>query len=241
MTHVDNEPPDRAHWSRFADEWIAWAGTPGHDVFWAYRDALKAFIGQGSGPALDVGCGEGRVSRLLKSLGYHVTASDTVAAMLDAASNARSADEYVLADAAALPFKDAQFDLVIAYNMLMDVENVPAVVAEIRRVMHPRARLVISIVHPFRDRGRFADSSPEAPFVMNGSYFGRERFEDMIERDGLTMHFGGWSQPLQDYAAALERAGLAVTAMREPVPDGGDPQDHRLPLFLWLKAAPLPD
>lgn len=159
--------------------------------------------------------------------------------MLDAARTARSADEYVLADGAALPFGDAQFDLVLAYNVLIDVEDVPATVREIRRVMRPHAKLVISIVHPFRDRGTFADSSPDAPFIMKGSYFGRDRFDSAIEQNGLTMHFGGWSQPLQDYAAALEQAGLAVTAMREPVPDGGDPQYHRLPLFLWLKAVPL--
>src|SRR5689334_12372552 len=57
--------PDREHWSRFAQEWIAWARTPGHDAFWAYRRYLAEFIGPGDGEVLDVGCGEGRVSREL--------------------------------------------------------------------------------------------------------------------------------------------------------------------------------
>ena len=38
-----------------------------HDAFWAYRKSLKAFVGPGEGEALDVGCGEGRVSRELKA------------------------------------------------------------------------------------------------------------------------------------------------------------------------------
>jgi len=37
---------DWPHWSRFADEWIAWARTPNHDAFWAYRDTLLEFIGR---------------------------------------------------------------------------------------------------------------------------------------------------------------------------------------------------
>ena len=68
--------PDQEHWSRFAGEWIAWARTPNHDPFWAYRKSLAEFIGRGTGEVLDVGCGEGRVSRELKALGYQVTACD---------------------------------------------------------------------------------------------------------------------------------------------------------------------
>ncbi|HTN97160.1 MAG TPA: hypothetical protein VL101_09285 [Nordella sp.] len=49
----------------------------------------------------------------------------------------------------------------------------------------------------------------------------------------------GWSQPLEDYMAALTEAGLAVTALKEPVPE--EPSRWgRIPLFLWLKARPFP-
>ncbi|MBC8924171.1 class I SAM-dependent methyltransferase, partial [Escherichia coli] len=66
---------------------------------------------------------EGRVSRELKALGYDVTATDAVPAMLDAARHADSAHRYQLADAAALPFDAASFDLVMAYNVLMDLDD----------------------------------------------------------------------------------------------------------------------
>ena len=105
---------DRAHWSRVAEQWIAWARARNHDAFWAYRKSLTSFIGAGGGEALDVGCGEGRVSRELRALGYRVTASDPVAEMVDAAAEANSAHAYVVADATALPFEDRRFDLVIA-------------------------------------------------------------------------------------------------------------------------------
>jgi SAM-dependent methyltransferase len=234
---------DHEHWSRVSAEWIAWARAPNHDTFWAYRDSLIAFIGRGKGEALDVGCGEGRVSRELKACGYRVTASDPVGEFVNAAKEARSADDYVVASGTALPFDDARFDLVMAYNVLMDVEDVPATIKEIRRVLRPAGMLVVSIVHPFSDRGRFATAETTSPFVIHDNYFGWKLFEGTEERDGLRMHFVGWSRPLEAYASALEGAGLAITSLREPVPvarDGNSLQRWtRIPLFLWLKARPF--
>ena len=236
---------DRQHWARVAAEWVAWARTPRHDSFWSYRAALADFIGPGTGAALDVGCGEGRVSRELSALGYRVTASDAVGELLAAAAAAESARAYVRADAAALPFGDACFDLVMAYNVWMDVPDVPSTAREMRRVLRPSGQGIISIVHPFTDRGRFANGRTDAPFVVRGSYFGRQRFEGVEQRGGLRMHFVGWSQPLEDYAEALRGAGLAITALREPRPDpgvAGEQLRHgtRMPYFLWLKVRPLP-
>ena len=241
MTGADE---DRRHWSQVAGDWVAWARKPNHDAFWAYQAALVTFIGRGNGTALDVGCGEGRVSRVLSGCGYQVTAVDPVAEFVAAAAQAGSAQDYAVAAAAGLPFADARFDLVMAYNVLMDVADVPAAVWEMRRVMRPAGQLVISICHPFADRGRFDGDGADAPFVAEGSYFGRRRFDGVEQRDGLRMHFAGWSQPLEDYVAALEAAGLAVTSLSEPVPEPGHGRDHlarwsRMPLFLWLKARPL--
>jgi SAM-dependent methyltransferase len=234
---------DTEHWSRVSSEWIEWARAPNHDAFWAYRESLIAFVGRGEGEALDVGCGEGRVSRELKACGYRVTALDPVRELVNAAREARSADDYAIASGDDLPFDDARFDLVVAYNVLMDVEDVSATLKEIRRVLRPAGMLVISIVHPFSDRGRFADAEATSPFVIPDSYFGSKRFEDTEERDGLRMRFAGWSRPLEAYATALEEAGLAITSLREPVPQAGDRGNHmqrwtRIPLFLWLKARP---
>jgi SAM-dependent methyltransferase len=216
-----------------------------HDEFWAYRRSLLAFIGQGAGDALDVGCGEGRVSRVLKECGYRVTAIDPVERLISAAEQAGSADAYRIAAAADLPFENCSFDLAVAYNVLMDIEDVPGALNEIRRVLRPSGTLVISIVHPFADRGHFAGPEGDAPFVVQESYFSRERFEATEVRNGLKMHFVGWSQPLESYMAALENAGLAITSLREPIPDTVDNGSHierwkKIPLFLWLKAIPLP-
>jgi SAM-dependent methyltransferase len=235
---------DHEHWSRVANEWIEWARAPNHDAFWAYRESLIAFIGRGQGEALDVGCGEGRVSRELKGCGYRVTASDPVWELVNAAREARSADEYIIASGNNLPFQDARFDLVMAYNVLMDVQDVAETLREIRRVLRPKGVFVMSIVHPFSDRGRFANSEPTSPFIIEDAYFGAKRFESTEERDGRRMHFAGWSRPFEAYATALGNAGLAITSVREPAPDVSGEWNHmrrwsRIPLFLWIKTRPL--
>jgi hypothetical protein len=79
----------------------------------------------------------------------------------------------------------------------MYVDDISAVLKEVRRVMKLYGVLLISLVHPFRDRGRFAGSEPEASFVLSGSYYGRVRFEGEQKLGGLRMQFAGWSQPLE--------------------------------------------
>ena len=231
------------HWEDVAPDWIDWARAPGLDSFWAYRDALRAFLPGPGRATLDLGCGEGRVARELTALGHTVTAADYSPSLLAAARQAGSARDYVVADAGALPFGAGAFDRVVAYNMLMDVPDMPRAVAEARRVLAPDGILTVSLVHPFADRGRFTSDAPDAPFSVAGSYFGRQHFSNRVAEGGHHMTFDGWSYPLQDYMAAFEAAGLAMTGLREPVPDvDGFPATApwaRIPLFAWINLRPL--
>jgi hypothetical protein len=132
----------------------------------------------------------------------------------------------------------------VAYNMLMDVPDMAAVVAEAARVLADDGVLTISIVHPFVDRGSFVGAGPDAPFVISGTYFGRSHFTGTESRAGRTMHFAGWSHPLEDYVAALQAAGLVIASLREPRPtrlsghDAALARWERMPLFLWMNAVP---
>ena len=226
-------------WEREAHDWIAWARTPGHDAYWYYRDAFLELVPPPGRAALEVGCGEGRVCRDLARRGHAVTGLDASPTLLAAAREADPTGTYLVADAAALPFADASFDLVVAYNSLMDVEDMPRTLAEAARVLERRGRLCVCVTHPLSDAGTFESDDPAAPFVIRGSYLARRRCEAAFERDGLAFTFRGWCYPLEAYARALEDADLLIETMREPVPARHyRAYDHRarIPNFLMLRA-----
>jgi SAM-dependent methyltransferase len=223
-------------WEREARNWIAWVRRPGHDAYWYYRDQFFEEIVPPPGRAtLDVGCGEGRVARDLTKRGHRVTGIDAAPTLLSAAQEADPEGTYVLADAAALPFEDGSFDLAVAFNSLMDIEDLAGAVRETSRVLEPGGRLCVSVTHPFKDAGDFESRKPDARFVVDGSYMGKRRFEGTFERDGLTITFRGWCYPLEDYFRAFEDAGFTLERLREPTHTIEDPRHDRVPLFLYLR------
>lgn len=233
------------HWDAQAERWVRWAREPGHDAYWYYRDAFfDELVPAPSGRTLEVGCGEGRVARDLRARGHAVVGVDTSAALVGHASAADPSGAYLVGDAAALPFPDRTFDLVVAYNSLIDVDDLDRTVAEIARVLTDRGRLCACVTHPINDAGRFASEEVDAPFVISGTYYGRRPFRARVAWGGLEMAFDGWSCQLEVYSRALERAGLAIEALREPVPaDGIQPPRRRwrrVPQFLQLRCRRAP-
>ena len=225
-------------WEREAVNWAAWARTPGHDAYWYYSPSFFAEIVPEPGHrTVEIGCGEGRVTRDLKARGHQVAAIDASPTLVRLAEEADPAGEYRVADAAALPFPDASFDLAVAYNSLMDVQDMPGAVREAGRVLEPGGRFCICVTHPLLDAGRWTSQDEDAHFVIEDSYFGRRRFEGTFEKRGLEITFRGWCYPLEDYARALEDAGFLIERIREPVAmEEEDPRHARVPLFLQLRA-----
>jgi SAM-dependent methyltransferase len=149
----------------------------------------------------------------------------------------------VLADAARVPFGDGAFDLVVAYNSLMDIEDMEAAVREAARVLETRGRLCVCVTHPIADAGAFASREPDAAFVIDGSYLDKRPFEGTYARGGLRITFRGWAYPLEAYGRALDEAGFVIEAMREPPATAAavqrDPSERRwqrIPLFLFMLA-----
>src|SRR5919197_2607239 len=142
------------HWGAEAKRWVAWARAAGHDAYWYYRDAFFSLLPPPARATLEVGCGEGRVARDLAARGHRVTGIDISPALLSAAAQADTVATYLLADGAALPFDAAAFDLVVAYNSLSDVDDMPAVLEEMARVLRSGDHLCICLPHPLRDAGR---------------------------------------------------------------------------------------
>jgi SAM-dependent methyltransferase len=156
-------------------------------------------------------------------------------------AHAREADPELdvrQADAAALPLEDGAADLVISFMSLMNTDDLDGAVREAARVLEPGGRYCVALVHPLNTAGAFTSREPDAPFVIEGSYFEHSEKEVPVERDGFEMTFLDAHRPLQDYFSALEGAGLVVERLRD-IRDEGDPDDNRwqrIPLFLHLRA-----
>ncbi len=223
------------HWEGQAERFVAWARKPGHDAYWTESGPpFFAILPEPGRRTLDLGCGEGRVARDLKARGHRVTGVDASPTMIRCATEADPGGDYVVADAAALPFEDGSFDAAIAFNSLMDIDDMPGAVAETARVLEPGSPFSICITHPMRDAGRFVSRAPDAPLVIAEPYLEKRRFEMSVARGGLEIHFRGWAYPLESYARALEEAGFVIESLQEP-PDPARP----LPNFLLIRARKL--
>ncbi len=226
-------------WDQEADNWTRWARTPGHDAYWHYRDRFFDEIVPPAGRCtIEVGCGEGRVARDLQKRGHRVVAIDRSRRLLRYAKDSDPSGGYILANAASLPLANATCDLVVAYNSLMDVADLPTTVKEAARVLEPGGRMCVCVTHPLSNAGTFLDAERDSAFQISGSYFGRRRFEGTFERDGHTMTFRGWSMALEDYMRAFESAGLLLEALREPLVTDASSRFapwRRIPMFLTMR------
>jgi ubiquinone/menaquinone biosynthesis C-methylase UbiE len=98
-------------------------------------------VGARGARVLDAGCGTGRMTAHLRALdaGLDITGLDLSPEMLRQARLAVPGVEFVEGELASLPFADAAFDGVLVWYSIIHTpdEGLPAVIAELRRVVRP--------------------------------------------------------------------------------------------------------
>lgn len=179
---------------------------------------------------LDVGCGNGYLSRRLARRGALVTAVDSSPAMI---KNAKAHDHggarvrYVRAEANDLKgVPDSRFDLVFANMSLMDIADAEGAITEASRVLKPKGRFLASICHPCFDTmsnsGWVAEKLTNRPTVVSRKVRGyRKQFSEQVPWNvggGRLQYTTGHHRPLGWYARVLNSKGLAITALEEPEP-----------------------
>jgi SAM-dependent methyltransferase len=190
--------------------------------------ALLGPVGELAGRRiLEVGCGAAQCSGWLARRGVHAIGIDISVNQLrharrfDGGPRAQSGRLAVVAATATdLPFRDGTFDAAFAsYGAIQFVADLPRLLAEVRRVLSPGARWVLSVTHPIR--WAFPDDPGPAGLAVSGSYFDRDPY---VERDGTgAATYAEFHRTTADYVTAVRAAGFTIEQLLEPEwPDWND-------------------
>ena len=176
----------------------------------------------GATRVLDVGCGEGQVSRLATGIGAErVVGVDPTWAQLTVARDRGGPPAYGQADAAALPFAVASFDAVVACLVFEHIDAVDEALAEVGRVLTKGGRFLFFLNHPLLQTpgsGWIDDRILEEQYWRIGPYLVEDRSLEEVEKDVLIPFV---HRPLSRYVNAMAAAGLFIERMEEPPPPPG--------------------
>lgn len=175
---------------------------------------LDELLGQGADTLLDVCCGTGAYVAAVRDLGWRPVGVDISAGLL---RHAVTRLPVARGDVTALPVADGSVPAAMAVLCHTDVDDYPAVLREIARVLTPGGRFVHIGVHPCFC-GAFADrSDPQAP-VLSPGYRRTERRFEAWNPEGVRARVGATHLPLDALLSAVVDAGLLITGVREAGP-----------------------
>ncbi len=224
LSEVDDAAVD-ATWSANADFWDANYDERG-DLNRRYGSdpVLLEMIGEVAGRrVLDLGSGQGYLSRMLARSGAIVTGVENAQRFYEIAlgyqERERLAIAYVKGSISSMPFLgEASFDIAVANYVLIDVVDHEAALQEVGRVLRPGGRLVAAFTHQSLDFAWYL-AAPDSPrredrlFWTDDDYFVRRAG---YVAWGEVKPFISFHRPLRDYVAAARMAGLELRDLDEP-------------------------
>ena len=182
----------RAHYEDF------WADAPADPEPWEWERRRALLLGEArpGERVLDLGCGAGRFVAALREAGAEPVGVELAEAALERArANAPGADLRLVADDGSLPLEHASVDLVWCSEVLEHVPDTAHLLLEVRRVLRPGGRLLVTVPH----HGR-----------LQAALIALTRFESHF--DPLGQHVRFYTR--RSLAAALEHAGFDDVRVR---------------------------
>lgn len=214
-----------ADWNKNADWWIE-GFTGGVDPEYEEQiiplvlDELRPFDS-----ILDVGCGEGQLSRALAAdrNGRRVVGIDPTPRQIEVASQRGGAVDYFVAPANQIPFEDATFDAVLACLVFEHIDDLDGAISEVARVLRPDGTFLFLLNHPLLqtpNSGWIDDQMIDPPeqYWRIGAYLDEAVTFEEVE-PGVKVRFV--HRPLGRYLNTLASHGFALEWMHEPAPPPG--------------------
>ncbi len=162
------------------------------------RPAMLNLAGDvGGRQILDAGCGSGPLAKALSDRGATITGFDSSEAMIGLARKRLGEEtELLVADLGQpLPFAEDTFDDVVASLVFHYLEDWVSPLQEIRRVLRPGGRLIMSVNHPIL-----------YPLTTPGSdYFKTTRYSDEHTFNGQPATLTYWHRPLHAMTECVQQ------------------------------------
>jgi ubiquinone/menaquinone biosynthesis C-methylase UbiE len=212
---------------------LAFPGT----YYLAYRDLPQIIRAHVAGrKALDFGCGAGRSTRFLQSLGFDAAGADLSDDMIRKALERDPHGTYVLVPDGDLgAFPDGAYDLVLS---VFTFDNIPTAsqkagcLGEMRRVLKRDGRIVNLVSSPAIYTHEWASFTTKA-FPENRQARSGDRVRIVMTdvEDQRPVEDVLWSD--EAYAAVYRQAGLAVAAVYRPLGTADEP-------YAWVSETTIP-
>ena len=185
---------------------------------------------------LDIGCGEGHMTRQVAQKGAAMTAIDICPVFIEQAKELEDEEllgiKYEVASAVELPFQDGEFDFAIATMSFMDIAETEQVIKEAWRILKPGGFLQFSISHPCFSTPKWEwvrDANGRQIALKCGDYF-RELngqiqewiFSDTPDELRKTMpefKIPVFTRPLSKWLNLLVDTGFVLERFAEPEAD----------------------
>jgi ubiquinone/menaquinone biosynthesis C-methylase UbiE len=203
---------------------------------------------------LDLACGEGYFSRLLRAKGVQTMGVDISPELISAAKKKDASIEYHIAPAESTGLIAHSCDAITCVLALQNMERPELTCKEVARLLKPDGRFIAVINHPaFRIPKKSAwgyDEEKSVQYRIIEGYLTPTKTEIVMtpgsRKKVVTLSY---HRSLQDYFKALRSAGLAVTRLEEwishkesekgPRKSAEDLARKEFPLFMAFECRPF--
>lgn len=208
--------------------WMSWTRGAGIRVFDEIFVPIFRDVVQASGTILDLGAGEGRLTRALREMNpaCRFICLDRRISLLRQVGALAPA---VTADMRALPLSADSVDAVIACMTLQETDSPEVAVSEIARILKPRGCVTLLVSHPIA-------SAVGEDGTMSVLSYGDDGFYEKEVRSGAQdISLRGHRYSLSRYINCVATAGLVIQEVREIVWNNS-PKWTGVPRFLMIRA-----
>ncbi len=226
----------QSQWTESAQDWI--------DADQAVRTGMLDrwmldSLGDVSGKsAIDIGCGDGRFSRILSALGATVTGVDLTEPFIERARSLGTGETYLLGNAETLDgIESDTYDLAVSYIVLVDLHDYRSAINAAFRVLRPGGRFVVCNIHPMR-------SSHPGGWIKQGDtklFYPLDNYTDEGPREWTWFgrQFVNMHRTLSSHITAFLDTGFTLSTLHEPVPSAEELEinptfddEYRIPNFI---------